>query len=341
MGWVTIESMNINEVAAKLELSKGTVSRILNGKGLAFSLTTRERVFAVAEELGYRPNQTARALATGHTGYIGVWVQHLLTSYYALVVHFMEAQIERQPYQVVVRTLGRDNWSDQHHEEGGAPWSVDGIIAHDVNWVVQKWLEEVGRQSSDRKPIVITGSNACIGTIDHVGMDLRPASVEAVQHLVLTGRRRIAYLTHDVIRRSGDGRHDSYFRVLAEAGLPSEVILSPTAGRADARRTVVEYIQERGCPEAIFCHNDDLAIATYRALCDLGLSVPDDVALVGCDGIEDTEYLPCPISTIVMPLKEMAGLAWQFLERRIQDPGYPQQQAMLEPYLVIRQSSAP
>ena len=73
-------STNINVVAAKLELSKGTVSRILKGKGLAFSPQTRERVFAVAEELGYRPNQTARALATGRTGFIALWMQHLRTS---------------------------------------------------------------------------------------------------------------------------------------------------------------------------------------------------------------------------------------------------------------------
>ncbi len=332
---------NINEVAAKLDLSKGTVSRILNGKGLAFSPQTRERVFAVAGELGYRPNQIARALATGRTGFIGLWVQHLMTAYYARVAQFMEAQIERQPYQVVVRTCGQDNWSGKDRALDDAPWGVDGIIAHGVHGAVQNWLDRVGSSPAGRKPIVTTGSTLVLGNIDHVAINLGPASVEAVQHLVTTGRRRIAYLTHDVVSRPGDGRHDGYFSVLAEAGLPPEVILSPTSARADARQTVRDYMQTHGCPGAIFCHNDDLAIAAYRALCDLGLSVPDDVALVGCDGIEDTEYLPCPISTIVQPLPEMAELAWQFLERRIQNPEHPQQHAVLEPRLVIRQSSGP
>jgi LacI family transcriptional regulator len=339
--WRLPVSANINDVAAKLELSKGTVSRILNGKGLAFSPKTRERVFAVAEEMGYRPNQIARALAMGRTGFIALWMQHLLTSYYARVARYMEAQIERQPYQVVVRTLGYDNWSGQERAGGGAPWGVDGIIAHGVEGAVQNWLDATGISPADRKPIVTTGNAVCIGDIDNVGVDLGPASTEAVQHLVLTGRRRIAYLTHDTVDRPGDGRHDGYFSVLAEAGLKPETILSRTAARSDARQAMCAFVREHGCPQAIFCHNDDLAIAAYRALCDLGLSVPDDAALVGCDGIEDTEYLPCPISTIVIPMREVAEQAWQFLERRIHDRDHPQQTAMLAPRLVIRESSRP
>lgn len=332
--------VNINEVAARLDLSKGTVSRILNGKGMAFSAQTRERVFAVAEEMGYRPNQIARALATGRTGFIALWMPHLLTSYFARVAHFMEEQIEQHSYQIVVRTLGRNDWSGRERWHDAAPWGVDGIVTHNIPEAAARWLAHSTDSPAQRTPIVVTGGQTCLGAVDHVGIDLRPAADEAMQHLVLTGRRRIAYLTHDTVQRPGDGRYDSYFSVLTAAGLPSETILAPTASRADARRTVNAYVRERGCPEAIFCHNDDLALAAYRALSDLGLTVPDDAALVGCDGIEDTEYLPCPISTIVLPLQEMAETAWQFLEQRLHNPTHPQQKAMLQPHLIIRQSSA-
>ena len=68
------------------------------------------------------------------------------------------------------------------------------------------------------------------------------------------------------------------------------------------------------------CRNDDLAIGAYRGMCDLGISVGKDVLLVGCDGVEETRFMPCPVSTIVLPVRQMCQLAWQFMERRLAHP---------------------
>lgn len=107
------------------------------------------------------------------------------------------------------------------------------------------------------------------------------------------------------------------------------------------RASVREYVRARGCPEAILCHSNDVAIATYRALCDLGIRVPADVALLGYDGIEETEYFPAPISTIAQPLEAMCETAWRFLERRLAEPDAPPQRIMLQPTLLLRESSQP
>jgi len=82
-----------------------------------------------------------------------------------------------------------------------------------------------------------------------------------------------------------------------------------------------------------------LAIGCYRGLCDLGVRVPDEVRLVGCGGIEDTEYQACPISTLVMPIREMCGTAWDFLENRLREPDRAVQQTTLKPQLAVRESS--
>ena len=66
--------------------------------------------------------------------------------------------------------------------------------------------------------------------------------------------------------------------------------------RTIARQLIQDYIQEHGYPDAIFCHSDDVALGIYRGLCDIKLKVPEDVALVGCDGIQDTEYLECQLT---------------------------------------------
>jgi LacI family transcriptional regulator len=157
-------------------------------------------------------------------------------------------------------------------------------------------------------------------------------------HLIGSGRRRIAHVSN-VLTRGADARHDTYLDSMAEAGLKPEVI-GGFEDRASARKRIREYCLEFGMPDALFCHNDDVAMGVYRGLLDLGARVPDDVALVGCDGIEDGEYLEVPLTTIVQPIEEMCRIAFQLLERRIQDPASQLQQIDLYPQLVVRQSSS-
>jgi LacI family transcriptional regulator len=128
---------------------------------------------------------------------------------------------------------------------------------------------------------------------------------------------------------------------MKEAGFPCDYLDCPSGYRSDARQAIKEYVGRCGCPDAVFCSNDDLAIGAYRGLRDLGLTVPDDAAIIGCDGLEDTEYLDAPITTIVNPVLEMINIAWQFLQNRMQDRSIPQQTANLRPYLCVRESSGP
>lgn len=322
---------SIRELAALLNLSKGSVSRILNHKGEAFSESTRRRVFAMAEQIGYRPHPVARALATGHTGFVALWIRDLITPYHALVAHTMEDQLERHGYEIVVGLHGNTETRRARAAMGG----VDGVIAHEDYWIAAS-----GRVDQ-RVPVISTGVSYDRSNRDFVGIDLESAAAEAVRHLIEPGRRRVAYLMHDIETRTGDPRLLAYQAVMHEAGLPIEYIDPPSEDRATVRIAVREYIDRNGCPEALLCHSDDVAIATYRALCDLGIRVGDDVALFGCDGIDDTAYFPVPISTIAQPLATMCETAWRFLRRRLAEPDAPPQQVVLQPKLLLRESSAP
>ena len=137
-----------------------------------------------------------------------------------------------------------------------------------------------------------------------------------------------------------DPRLKAYMRLVRDRGIKPEFIYVQQ-GRANVRRRISEYIKDNGCMDALFCHNDDYALGAYRGLCDLGIKVPDDVALTGCDGIEDTEYLEVPISTIVQPLNEIFTLAWQMLQDRINDPSLPIRSKTFTPHFAVRQSSDP
>lgn len=160
-------------------------------------------------------------------------------------------------------------------------------------------------------------------------------------HLIGSGFRRIAHATFVRKNLPGESRRLGYVQAMSDAKLKTEFIYYPLTERQRpvTRQLIQEYVKENGAPEAIFCHSDDAALGIYRGLCDAGITVPREVALVGCDGIEDTEYLECPLTTLVQPVAEMCATAWSFLQQRLDDRTRRAQHAVLSPKLAIRQST--
>ncbi len=214
-------------------------------------------------------------------------------------------------------------------------WQVDGIIALDSPECVR-----VFRQANPHvhMPVVSMGAYY-VEEGDFVGIDLYSGAVEAVQHLLQAGVKRPAYLVCNYGNRAGDARYDGYTAAVRQAGLEPLYIVAEHSSRPCARERMHQYLDEHPCPDGLFCFNDEMAIGAYRALCERGIRVPDDVAIVGCDGIMDTEYLERPLSTVVQPVEEMCRLAWEFLHRRIENPSVAPQQVLLKAHLVVRDSS--
>jgi LacI family transcriptional regulator len=132
---------------------------------------------------------------------------------------------------------------------------------------------------------------------------------------------------------------EAYAAEMRARGLEAEWIPLASASRDAAREAAASHVREHGRPDAFLCRNDDLAIGAYRAMCDLGIRVGEDVLLVGCDGIEDTRFMPCPVSTVLLPVRRMCELAWQFMERRLADPDAELQSETLTAALEVRDSS--
>lgn len=328
--------VSITKLAKDLNLSIGTVSRILNDPSAPYAAETRERVLQYAEEVGYIPNPVARALVIGRTDTVALWTHSLAGFYQSWVLRELSQQSDARAYHMLIRLW---NSAQIRNMSGALSDTVDGVISNGVP--PEAWLARIRKRSI---PAVITGDSAAPGIPDFVGIDMRTAARQAMDHLLSLRRDRVALLTPP---NPSDKRYEAYLDAMDEAGMPPEII--PITGgtilteesRSQIRRQFREYVIAHGHPDAVFCHNDDTAIAAYRALCDIGLRVPEDVALVGCDGIEDTEFLPVPITTIVMPVQEMSRLAWQFLKCRMEYPDAPPQKVYLDATLEIRASSQP
>jgi DNA-binding LacI/PurR family transcriptional regulator len=329
----------MHDIAEKAGVSRATVSYVLNGlHNGSVSAETCRRIQKLAKRMGYVPNRTARTLVTGRSNLIMVWTFSIAETYYATVMGHILPMLRAAGYDAHFCET-EDDFAGNHVLRDTDASPAEGIIALDSPECVQAYL---GAHGAHRKPLVNMGASAVHET-DYVGLDLAAGAKEATRHLIATGRRRIAYLVPASHVVPQDDRHRSYTGAMREAGLAPEymVVSSPQPGmdRAEARRVVREYVQAKGRPEALFCFSDEGAIGAYRGLRDMGIRIPDDVALVGCNGDVDTEYLDVPISTLVCPVAEMCERAWSFLQQRLANPDLPRQQATLLPKLAIRESS--
>lgn len=319
------------QIAKKLGISRQLVTFALAGYPQV-SEESRKRILATALEMGYRPNPHARALKRNRTGIIALWVPDQISSHYTHVARELNRLVKQAGYELIVTEVGKDS-----AEQVLSHLPMDGAFAVDAPHALRAHLKSaVARQV----PAISIGAHRP-EKIDFVQVDLLAGTNEVMRHLLGSGFRRIVHATFEQEEERGTGRRSGYARAMQKAGLKPEFFYYPLSEeqRATVRVSVQEYIQNNGCPEAIFCHSDDVALGIYRGLCDLGLRIPEDIALVGCDGIQDTEYLECPITTLVQPVAEMCSTAWKFLIQRLERPAMKRQSAVVKPELAIREST--
>ena len=314
------------EIAQKLGVSRQLVTLALRGYPQV-SRASRERIVAAAAALGYRPNPHAVALKTGRTGVVALWIPDLISTHYLGLARVMNRLVKLHHHELLISEVGG---SDSETTLESFP--VDAVFVVDS--------PGLARMHSKRIPVISMGVR-CYAPADHVQVDLLTGVVAAMQHLVARGFRRIAHMTYQRTNTHHANRRNGYSQVMRAAGLVPEFIYYDLTDQQQpvARQLVQDYIRTRGRPEAIFCHSDDVAIGVYRGLCDLGLRVPADVALVGCDGIQDTEYLEVPLTTIILPVEKMCATAWQFFEQRVAQPRRKLQRVLLQPQLAVRAST--
>ena len=320
------------QIARKLGISRQLVTFALAGYPQV-SEASRKRILAAAQKLGYRPNPHARALKLARTGIIALWIPDQISSHYNRVARELNFLAKKARHELIITDVGNDRAITQVLSH--VP--MDGIFAVDAPHAVQAHLQS---PAAPYVPVISLGAHRTEGT-DYVQVDLLTGAAKVMQHLINAGFRRIVHATFEQTSHADAARRQAYEQAMQQAGLAQEFFLYPLSEkqRPIVRLSIQDHIRQHGCPEAIFCHSDDVALGIYRGLCDLKLRVPRDVALVGCDGIQDTEYLESPLTTLVQPVAEMCEVAWQFLLKRLASPKLGRQTAVLEPELVIRESS--
>lgn len=326
----------IRDIARRLNLSHSTVSRALNSlNDPLISAATVKRVQDAARDMSYRPNLSARALATGRSNTIELWAE-TLKDIKSLAVNRLLDQAKPSGYSIAITSITKNR--DFETRLRAIPMlPIDGVLALESSAFTQAFLAQY---PDSGVPIVSMGIYHVTST-DFVAIDIADGVIAAIRHLVDIGCRRIAFQTIQwCVTRGGDPRYEAYHAAVREAGIEPELIISEHESYAHARDAMATYLDEGNePPDGLYCFDDVVAIGAHKALTDHGLRMPEDVALVGCDGLAETEFVSPSLSTVVQPIDEMCEIGWRFLAARLADPHLPQQQARLRPKLVIRASS--
>ena len=300
------------DIARETGLTLGTVSRALNVEGkYPIATETRERVLATASRLGYRPNLIGRALAAGSSALVLLISPDPFAPYYVEASRHLSAQAARHGYSFV--TGGALPRGEGGISAGDWLYGVDGIVVCDYLPHQEAHIHEAVRL---KIPIVALGVRYPFPG-DFVQVDLHTPSRQLVRHLLDRGCVRPAMMSAPGTGPT-DPRVAAYLEATQAAGLPARAIPARDQTRKSGQDAIHRYCRDGEPFDGLFCENDVLAVGAYRGLTDLGLRVPEDVRLAGCDGMDDALYQHTPITTIVQPLEPMCAAAWTMLQSRME-----------------------
>ncbi|GAB3764900.1 LacI family DNA-binding transcriptional regulator [Microlunatus parietis] len=332
-------SVTLRDVALDAGVSVRTVSNVVSGT-VRVAPDTRSRVEASLQKLGYRPNVIARNLRQGRTGLIGLAFPELDVPYFAeLARAIVRASREHGLTVVIEQTEGREE-----HErallDGGARGTVfDGLILSSLALGADEIADLAGNL-----PIVMLGERAPHHRLDHVGIDNVAAARVATEHLVSLGRSRIAAIgyQHPKVNETAHLRARGYEDALADAGLPVDRSLcayTDAYHREDGAQAIRRLLDLPSPPDAVFCFNDLLALGAMRAALAHGVRIPQDLAIVGFDDIEDGRYSTPTLTTIVPDKEQIALVAVEMLLARLSDDPSKAREHLARFELAVREST--
>jgi len=334
-------SYTIKDVAKEANVSIATVSRVINGKDRV-KKETREKILKAVEKLNYVPDQAARTMINKRTKTIGMFVPLLSNEYWAIMAEIIQKKLLKKGYTLILSTYNYDQENDYSCLDTFLERKVDGLIMGSININLQEDEKYLGKFIQQGIPLVSFNPN--YKNITSINGDSMNGCIEAVEHLIKLGHRKIAYIG---TKSSSIERELGYRNALMLNGLEIDesIIVSGRQGYINyfsqyGYQSAKQFVLDNREFTALFCSNDLIAIGAIKALVDLGCDVPTDKAVVGVDDINMAGLYRPALTTLKQPIDEMANTAIDILLEQIDNPGkaYSQKKITFPMKLVIRES---
>jgi LacI family transcriptional regulator, repressor for deo operon, udp, cdd, tsx, nupC, and nupG len=325
------------DVARLAGVSARTVSNVVSGS-VKVAAGTRERVLAAIEQLDYRPSEVGRMLRSGRSGMAALVVPDLDNPYFAELARKLGEEGRRHGYTLMIeQTAGVRDRERELLARADTKAVFDGLIVSPLALTDG----DLSRASRTQRPVVLLGEESHPG-FDHVQIDNSAAARDAVRHLLTTGRERVVAVGAQRGRASSSSLRLGGFEE-AMAGAPqawADVAYVDAFTRRDGAEATRRILRGGRLPDALFCFSDLLALGALSALHDAGVSVPEQVAVVGFDDVEDGRYGRPSLSTIAPDKAAIAEHAMTALVRRIGGDDAEPRRILAPHRLVVRGSSA-
>lgn len=333
-----MERLTIRDIAREAGVSINTVSRALNDKP-DISVETKERVLETVKRLGYRPNRLARGLRSNKTGTIGVIVADIANPYFAALVKGVEKAAKEHNYSIILQDTDENYEKEREAVRTILAEQVDGLLITPV----QTGKETIIELQESGLPFVLLGRWFDELEADYVATDDIQGGFLATEHLIKQGHERIALLGGPPYISSAKERFQGYKKALDQYGIELDegLVRSGAITMKDGYTIAKALLSTKPRPTAIFAYSDFVALGIVKAIREVGLKIPGDIAIVGYDDIEFSSCLEVPLTTVRIPKREIGRQAVEILlERMIKADSASQfRKVKLEVELIIREST--
>jgi len=321
--------VTISQVAKLVGVDRSSVSRAFSRPEL-LSPETVARIKAAAEELGYVPNRSARALSTGRYGNVALVVPDVANPFFPPMIRAVQNEADRRDFCVFLGN-GDENARQEEKLVGRFSGQVEGMVL-----ASSRLSEERIRAFAAIKPLVLI--NRDVEGIPRVLIDSGSGVAEAVAHLARLGHRKIAYVSGPSSSWSNKQRRNAVKKAGAGLGL-DVVIMAAQVPSNEAGKRAVPFVLEAGATAAVVF--DDLTAQGMLAeFTERGIAVPGEVAVVGCDDVLGPLTYP-PLTSVSNRASEAGQIAVRLLLDMLSTHAVQDVRYVLETHLVVRETTAP
>lgn len=328
-------SVTIYDIADRAGVSIATVSRVFN-KRPRVSPSTRERVFEIAEEMGYEPHVSAQSLARRKTHVIGAVVPMMTGSFFVEVLRGLQDRLAETDFDLLVYAAAKIEDVDAQLTRALQRGRAAGVLLFSTPMTPSR----VRRLEKSGTPAVLLDSTH--PAFDSIATDNVQGGYLGTRHLLSLGYTRIGLVMANSISVPAADRRQGYEKALAEAGIPLDpaLIEESTDERlhgyteAEGHSAMQRLLAQAPGLDAVFATSDRQALGALTALREAGLSAPDNIAVLGYDDIPLTGYLG--LSTLRQPMYDIGKTAVDALVERIRQPERSTSSTIFAPRLVVR-----
>ncbi|MEQ6388721.1 catabolite control protein A [Bacillaceae bacterium S4-13-58] len=329
-------NITIYDVAREANVSMATVSRVVNGNPNV-KPATRKKVSEVIERLGYRPNAVARGLASKKTTTVGVIIPDISSVFFAELARGIEDIATMYKYNIILANSDQNKEKELHLINTMLGKQVDGLIF--MGGSISE--EHITSFKTSQVPIVLAATLDDSKEISTVNINYERAAYDAVKYLVENGNKKIGFITGPIETAIDNEKYKGYQTALHEASIEvdEELIIQGDYSYDSGMEAVDQFFNLTNPPTAIFVSSDEMALGVIHGVQDRGLSVPQDVEVVGYDNTRLATMVRPTLSTIVQPMYDIGAVSMRLLTKYMNKEQVDETKVVLPHRFVERDST--